>query len=224
MSEAGSIRHIEASWVRARGIPSVGGWFTRRESSGGGALVDLGWHLLDVIHRLLGSLSFDQVAAATTADFIADGPTATWRDDAGSSNPVTRDVEDTARGFFVTSAGASVGLHVGWISHEPRDVTSIEVEGTKATARLRCTFGFSPQRVDRSTLSLTREGRTEAIPVLTPPIGAEYDRQFDVIRAQLADPDESRGQAITDAMATVSLLERLYDSAHHRQDFAVAAP
>jgi oxidoreductase len=201
MSEVGSIRHVEASWVRARGIPSAGGWVTHREMSGGGVLIDLGWHLLDVVRPLLDPVSFDQVVGTTAG---------------------ARDVEDTARGFLVTSDGASLGLRVGWSSHEPYDVTSIQVEGTRAVARLRCTFGFSPRRVAEPSLSLTRGGLTEAIPLLQVPIGAEYDRQLDAIQARLADPDAARGQAIAEASSVVGLIERFYKSACHCQVFDTA--
>jgi oxidoreductase len=217
--EVGSIRHVEASWVRARGIPSAGGWFTHREMSGGGALIDLGWHLLDAIRPLLGPVSFDQVAGTTSADFIAYGHTAAWRDAADGPAAGARDVEDTARGFLVTSDGASLGLRVGWSSHEPYDVTSIQVEGTRAVARLRCTFGFSPRRVAEPSLSLTRGGLTEAIPLPRVPIGAEYDRQLDAIHARLTDPDGARGQAITEASSVVGLIERFYKSARHCRVF-----
>lgn len=220
LDEVGPVRHVETSWARARGIPAADGWFTHRRLSGGGALVDLGWHLLDVIGPVLGPVAFDQVVGTTTADFIAGATAAAWRGDADAgpgpgSGPGAgrRDVEDTARGFLVTSDGVSVGLRVGWMSHEPYDVTSVRVEGARGAATLRCTFGFSPDRVDRSSLALTREGRTTAIPVAAAPIGAEYDRQLDVVREQLADPTAVRGRAITEARSIVGLIARLYDSA-----------
>ena len=68
--EAGEIRHIEVSWVRAKGIPDAGGWFTRGSLSGGGALVDLGWHLLDTVSPLLGPVTYDDVLGTVSGDFI----------------------------------------------------------------------------------------------------------------------------------------------------------
>ncbi|WP_309500763.1 Gfo/Idh/MocA family protein, partial [Streptomyces shenzhenensis] len=50
----GDLRALGLDWTRASGIPQRDGWFTDRRLAGGGALLDLGWHLLDVGLDLLG--------------------------------------------------------------------------------------------------------------------------------------------------------------------------
>ncbi|MCM3921972.1 Gfo/Idh/MocA family oxidoreductase [Frankia sp. AiPs1] len=216
-AELGVIRHVDLAWIRARGIPDAGGWFTRREQSGGGALVDLGWHLLDTLTPLLGSVDFHQVVGTTSDDFVSDGAwAASWRHGEQAVPAGGGDVEDTARGFLVTGNGTSVSLRASWASHEARDLTAINVEGAAGTASLRCTFGFGPNRQDRSVLSLTRTGQTTAVPLLDEPIGTEYRRQLDELPAMLADP-ASRGRAIAEVRPTIAAIERLYDSARsHR--------
>ena len=209
----GELRHVEASWVRARGVPSTVGWFTQRRLSGGGALVDLGWHLLDAIAPLLGPASFTEAVATTSGDFITDGSAAAaWREEGPAPSSGAGDVEDTVRGFLVTDAGTSIFLHASWASHEPLDVTRIRVEGSNGTACLQCTFGFSPNRLDRSSLRHTRRGKTIAVPLPDEPIGAEYDRQLDALPSLLADP-ASKGRAVEESRRTVAAIERLYGSA-----------
>jgi oxidoreductase len=212
-ADLGRIRHIEVSWVRASGVPDAGGWFTRRRLSGGGALVDLGWHLFDVVAPLLGGATFDQVVAITTDDFISSGTAdAAWREPRSGDVGGGGDVEDTARGFLVTDTGVSVALRASWASHEPYDSTLITVDGSAGAASLRCTFGFSPNRPGGSSMTRTRLGRSVAVPLAGEPIGTEYHRQLDDIAARLADP-ASPGRAVADAARTVGVIERLYASA-----------
>ncbi|MCX5011251.1 MULTISPECIES: Gfo/Idh/MocA family protein [unclassified Streptomyces] len=210
--DLGHIRHVDLSWVRARGIPKAGGWFTQRSKAGGGVLFDLGWHLLDTLASLLGPARFTQVVGVTANDFVNMGSwSAAWRHDQPAAD-ADGDVEDTARGFFVREDGVSVSLHASWASHEALDVSTIQVVGSGGTAELSCTFGFSPNRRPQSTLLLTREGTTTSIPVPDEPIGNEYRRQLDGLAGILTDPG-NRGRSIGEARTTVRVIEDFYASA-----------
>ena len=50
---------------RRRGIPKAGGWFTRKAQSGGGPLIDLGVHVLDLTMWFLGYPEVATVSGAT---------------------------------------------------------------------------------------------------------------------------------------------------------------
>jgi oxidoreductase len=225
----GRVRHVELAWVRARGVPEAGGWFTRRRLAGGGALVDLGWHLLDTATLLLGPVGFDQVAGTVSDDFVNDGSRrAAWRQDrpvAGRPGELGRggDVEDTARAFLVTHDGVSVSLRASWASHEARDLTLVKVDGSAGSATLRCTFGFSPNRQDGSVLTHTRAGDSAAVPLPDEPVGTEYQRQLDRLPALLADP-AGRGGAIQEARQIIGVIERVYDSARRARARRQPAP
>jgi oxidoreductase len=213
----GEIRHVEASWVRARGVPDAGGWFTRRELSGGGSLVDLGWHLLDTVAPVVGASGFAQAIGTTSDDFVRNASwSASWRetDEAGlGPGPASAgDVEDTARAFLVGDNGVSVALRASWASHQALDATVITIEGSAGVATLTCTFGFSPNRRPGSTLTVTRAGETRDVPLPAEEVGAEYRRQLDRLPALLADPDQL-GRAIAEARPTIAAIERVYDSA-----------
>jgi oxidoreductase len=209
--DLGGIRHVDLGWVRARGVPRAGGWFTQRDKAGGGALFDLGWHLLDTLAFLLGPVRFTQVIGVTSDDFVNVGAwRAAWRqDEPGAENA---DVEDTARGFLVRDDGVSVSLRASWASHAARDVSTIQVEGSAGTAELRCTFGFSPNREPAPVLTVTRAGATTRLAVPAEPIGVEYQRQLDGLAEMLADPD-NRGTAIAEARPIVRMIESFYASA-----------
>jgi predicted dehydrogenase len=51
---AGDVYHARGSWLRTRGIPMGTGWFIDKSRAGGGALIDIGVHLLDLAWYLLG--------------------------------------------------------------------------------------------------------------------------------------------------------------------------
>ncbi|MEV6611787.1 Gfo/Idh/MocA family oxidoreductase [Kutzneria sp. NPDC051319] len=208
----GQLRHVSISWVRARGVPDAGGWFTRRDLAGGGALVDLGWHLLDTLPHLVGPIRYTHAVGAVSSDFVNDDASrAAWREDQ-PVQPGLGDVEDTARGFLVSDNGLTVFLRASWASHEALDTTVISVEGSAGVATLRCTFGFSPNRPDGPVLTVVRGGRSEVVALPDEEIGAEYRRQLDALPGLLADP-ASRGRAVAEARDTIAVIERLYDSA-----------
>lgn len=211
----GRIGHVHAAWQRASGVPGSG-WFTRRATAGGGALVDLGWHLLDTVLPLLGDAGIEQVAGTVGDDFVNRAAArAAWKadeQDGDDGPPGVGDVEDTARAFLVTEDGVSVSLHAAWASHAAHDTTLIEIHGAAGTAVLRCTFGFSPNRVAHSTLTVSRDGLVNEIPLPEDPIGVEYDRQIAELPRLLADP-HAQGMAVDEARRAVDVVERVYASA-----------
>ena len=50
----GDIYYAHTGWLRKRGIPGYGSWFTTKKMSGGGPLIDIGVHMLDIAWWLCG--------------------------------------------------------------------------------------------------------------------------------------------------------------------------
>lgn len=61
----GDIYFGRTVWHRRRGIPGFGGWFTNKELAGGGPLIDLGVHRLDLALWLMGYPEPISVTGAT---------------------------------------------------------------------------------------------------------------------------------------------------------------
>jgi predicted dehydrogenase len=133
----GDITHLEANYVRRRGIPGTGSWFTSSDLAGGGALVDIGVHALDFALYLLGCPEVTEVSGVARTEFGAeadyadpDGFGGGWSDDAG-----TFDVDDSVSAFVRTADGVTISLEVSWAANrEPTD--EFVVRGTRAGGRL----------------------------------------------------------------------------------------
>ena len=61
----GDIYYARCGWRRRRGIPGMGRWFTQKALSGGGPLIDLGVHMIDISMYMMGSPEPVTVSAST---------------------------------------------------------------------------------------------------------------------------------------------------------------
>jgi predicted dehydrogenase len=132
--EFGDIYYARCGWVRRNGIPGMGGWFTRKEMSGGGPLIDIGVHALDVTLYLMGNPRPVSVFGSTYAKF---GPRGKGL--GGWGVPVkggTFDVEDLAAAQVRFADGATLALEASWAQHIGADRMYSEVYGDKAGASL----------------------------------------------------------------------------------------
>lgn len=123
----GDIYHAKCGWLRRKGIPGWGTWFTSKEQSGGGPLIDIGVHMIDITFDLLGAPTPVSVAGATFAAFgpkkkgIGEWGTPDWEGD--------YDVEDLATALIRCENGAVVSLDVSWAAHVDRNEVYLELFG-----------------------------------------------------------------------------------------------
>ena len=120
----GKIYHVEASQCRRRGIPGLGGWFTTKALAGGGALIDLGVHVIDTVLYLMGDARPVRVSGKVYANFGPRMRDYTYENMwAGPPNfEGTFDVEDAAHAFVRFENGATFTLAVTWAGNTRDDV------------------------------------------------------------------------------------------------------
>ena len=131
----GHIDHIEANYIRRRGIPGRGSWFTRKALAGGGSLIDIGVHAIDLSLYLLDFPEVVEVSGQTRAAFGTDSDYAyvsMWGEDHGASG---FDVDDSASALIRCANGKTVSLEVAWAVNRP-DSQEYFVRGRGAGARL----------------------------------------------------------------------------------------
>jgi predicted dehydrogenase len=132
----GTINSAQAKWIRRTGIPGFGGWFTTKELSGGGPVIDL-LHMIDLALYFMGYPEPAHVLANTFDSFITDkdfkGP---WGIPDGINN-----VEAAAHGFVTFTTGQVLTLQVSWAEMVKREEVSVVFQGTGAGGKVERLFG-----------------------------------------------------------------------------------
>jgi predicted dehydrogenase len=124
----GEVYYGETTTLRRRGIP---GWgvFHIKKYSGGGPLIDIGVHGLDLVLWLMGNPEPVAVSGVTYQKFgKREDVAVTW---AGQWKREEFDVEDMAVGFIRLENGASIVLRMSWAANVEDDLTSMRVLGTE---------------------------------------------------------------------------------------------
>lgn len=129
----GEIYAAKCGWLRRRGIPGKGGWFTTKEQSGGGPLIDLGVHMIDLAIWLMGNPTPVSVVGSTYCKFAEDNVEA---DSEHAEFGDTRengifDVEDLAMGFIKFENGTCLSIEFSWATNIERENRYVELLGTK---------------------------------------------------------------------------------------------
>jgi predicted dehydrogenase len=114
-------------WLRRRGLPRFGGWFGQKALAGGGPLIDLGVHRLDLALWLMG---YPQPT------WVMGGAWQAIAGDLARKAKKTFDVEDLAAGMIKFENGAMLELEASWCANiAQRELMETRLLGTKAGLR-----------------------------------------------------------------------------------------
>ncbi len=139
--ETGEIFYGEISRIRRRGIPTWGK-FHIKEFSGGGAVIDIGVHIIDSALWLMGNPKLKSVCA-TNGKYFAE-ETGSLKESGALTgevhyqrnfNPDEMNVEDFSSGSLYFENGARINFNIAWAANLPES-SDITLMGQKAGIKI----------------------------------------------------------------------------------------
>lgn len=136
----GDVYYGKTAYVRPRGIP--GGWFSCSKYAGGGPIIDIGVHRIDLAWFMMGCpkpVSVSATAVYKIGDYrdtpktdAEIGEVSANNDWSGAQVPDYKfDVEDSASGVFRFENGAQLIFETAWSFNGPLNLTT-QIAGDKA--------------------------------------------------------------------------------------------
>ena len=149
--EFGKINRIDVKWMRKRGIPW---WFPLEDGKkhiGGGPVIDLGVHIIDVAMFLANDFEPKYITANSAYGIGASL--------AESRNITNYNVEDTGAAFIVLKNGTVISVETSWAYNGDKDVFEISVFGQNKSAKIcdEGNFVFRPNGEDVEKTELVLE-------------------------------------------------------------------
>jgi predicted dehydrogenase len=212
--ELGEVYHVYGSFRSYRSIPGWGGWFTTKDVSGGGVLIDWGVHFIDLIMYCCGDPAPETVSGKTYCKLGRKLEEYTYID-MWAGPPKTDgiyDVDDFVTGFIRTS-GPSVTINGAWAQNINATEMYIDFMGTKAGIRLMYGGNFKIfSAKDGALLEITPAYKVEQ------PFEKEVDAFLTCI-----DTGEKLPSHIDNIMVTAKIMQALYDSSEQNREIAVGS-
>jgi len=133
LGKFGEIYFARAASCCRRGVPTWGS-FISMEHNGGGPLLDLGTHLLDMTLWVMNNYRPKYVCGKSYRKLYEEGA---CNNAFGDWDPAKFEVEDSAFGMAVMENGATVFVEAAWALNIREDYHRMQLCGTKAGAETR---------------------------------------------------------------------------------------
>ena len=139
--DLGEIYYGKAHAVRRRGVPTWG-VFMDKEKQGGGPLIDIGTHALDITLWCMNNYDVDSVTGSVFYK-LGGLQQATEGNLFGPWDPETYEVEDSAMGYIKMKDGSAITLEASWALNilESREA-STTLCGTLAGAEIHSGMSY----------------------------------------------------------------------------------
>jgi predicted dehydrogenase len=198
--QLGDIYHARAVFTRSWGAPKgAGNWFRDPARAGGGALLDIGIHVLDLAWFLMGRPQPVAVFAITH-----------------DRSPGTSPLESAAFGLLRFAGGRSIQLEAAWILPEGDDRQYVHLHGSAAGGL-----------VEREKFTVVRTGEGGIETFSTPSVLGAPDTlivPFQTQASHFAAAISGTAPALApaeDGVQLMQMVDALYTSARERREIGV---
>lgn len=203
----GDVYHVELSWLKRKGTPGSP-WFTQKKYAGGGALMDMGPHLLDLYYWLFNSRQANKWLSASSSLFFKEGDVyANWH--TGGDHCKSYDVEDSS--FSLLSyQDMSLILRLAWVCNIPNDYARFNIYGTKGSIEVLTSLGFSTNTLYKETQAIIITKDASNV------VKSEIEERKEPFRKMLQDFINNDNCNLPDAKASLAVTSdvlNLYSSA-----------
>ncbi len=207
--ELGEIYFAKAHALRRRAVPTWG-VFLNEEEQGGGALIDIGTHALDMTMWMMDNYQPRSILGSTFKKFAGQTNTANFF---GDWDPAKFTVEDSAFGLVKMESGATIFLEASWALNILDAIEEkVTLCGTKAGADMR--GGLRINKADMNKLVVSQPavlpGGVDVFDTPpSPPPGELFARSWIDCIKNNTEPVVKPEQALV----VTQILEAIYESA-----------
>lgn len=204
----GQIYQVKAGWIREAGIPTKTGWFINKEVAGGGPLIDLGVHMLDLALWLLDYPQPLTVSGDVQANF---GPQGSKIKRKPTDRPLPPySVEDSANALIRLAGGTILNLETSWASHTKprRDDLYIILNGTRGTIEF-----YVENYAAENTLTFYTEIEGQPVTIKPGIVGERSDHLYAVTEfVNCIKEDSPPSATATDGLTVMKIIDAIYES------------
>lgn len=211
--ELGEVYHVYISFRGHRGIPGIGGDFTRKKISGGGSLIDTGVHYLDLTLYCCGDpkarTASGEAFCKLGKDIMEYTYTGMWAEQSAEKNGVY-DVDDSVTGLVRTS-GPVISFNGAWAQNIGEKETFIDFMGDKAGIRMNYMGDFTIYSAKNGMLLKTQtEHKTKNF----------YEEEVDSFLHCVQTRERNRAD-IDIVIETSRIMQAIYDSSEQHREIVI---
>ena len=211
----GNIYYAKTGYLRKWGNP--GGWFSDGGRSGGGPVIDLGVHVIDLVRYITGNPGAVSVSASTFSSLgmlpEIKGKSKYYSKDYDSDNPFNN-VEDGASALIRFDNGMTLFFETSWTLHIRKDSNYLHIYGDRGGAQMEPEFELYGIENDMFTVTKPDISRPDGY------FDTIFQREIDHFVACTRGEEECRCPA-EDGVAIMKILDAIYASAAEKREVVI---